>query len=149
MAKSATYENQMLALLFNATAITNIAQNGVSPFTVLYVALHTADPSTTAGGGTLGTQNASEIAYTSYTRVSVNRTTGAGGFTVTGNSVSPASIISFPLGTGGSGTASFFSIGAASSGATEIYYSGAISPTIVTGSGVTPILTAASTVQET
>jgi hypothetical protein len=149
MAKSATYENQMLALLFNATAITNIAQNGVSPFTVLYVALHTADPSTTAGGGTLGTQNASEIGYTPYQRISVARTTGAGGFTVAGNSVSPASIISFPLGTSGSGTATFWSIGAAASGATEIYYSGAISPSIVCGSGVTPILTQASTVTET
>jgi hypothetical protein len=149
MAKSAAFENQLLALIFNATAITNLAQNGVSPLTVLYVALHTADPSTTAGSGTLGTQNASEIAYTSYARVSVNRTTGAGGFTVTTNSVSPASTISFPLGTGGSGTASFWSVGAASSGATEIYYSGAVSPTIATGSGVTPILTTGSTVSET
>lgn len=147
MPKSATFDTALLALVFNGTAITNLAQNGVSPIGTLYVACHSADPTITAGAGTVGTQNASEIAYTSYARVPVVRS--AGGFTVTANSVSPVAAITFPAGTGGSGTASFFSIGAASSGATAMYYSGAISPAIVTGAGVTPILTTASTVVET
>lgn len=141
MAKSSAFDNDLLKMIFNATPIANVCDNAAtSPLANLYVALHTADPTAA------GTQSSSEITYTSYTRVAVARTTG--GFTVTGGSVSPASNITFPAGTGGSGTAAFWSIGVATSGATKILYSGAISPTIVTGNGVTPILTTASTVTE-
>lgn len=147
MGKSATFDNDLLKLIFQATGIANIADNtATSPLTNLYVALHTADPSTTAGSGTLGTQNASEIAYTGYARVAVARSSG--GWTITGASVSPAAAISFPAGTGGTGTATYWSVGVAVSGATKILYSGAISPSIVCGNGVTPQLTTASTVTE-
>jgi hypothetical protein len=141
MAKSTTFSNDWLKLVFNAVAIANIADNAAgSPLTSLYVALHTADP------GVGGTQTTSEIAYTGYARVAVARTVG--GFTVTGGSASPAATISFPAGTGGSGTASFWSVGVATSGATKVLYSGAISPTIACGNGITPQLTTASTVTE-
>jgi hypothetical protein len=52
----------------------------------------------------------------------------------------------FPSGTGGSGTATFCSIGTASSGSGSIIWSGPIAPSIVTGNGVTPTLTTASVV---
>ena len=148
MGKSATYDNGMLLLLFQATTIANVAINATSsPLTNLYVALHTADPTLSAGGGTIGTQNASEISYTGYTRVAVARTSG--GWTVTGASCSPVAAITFGASSGGTGgTASFWSVGAASSGASPMFYSGAISPTIAISSGVTPQLTAASTVTE-
>ena len=147
-AKSAVFDNDLLKLIFNATNIANIADNtATAPLTTLFVALHTADPSTTAGAGTVGTQNASEISYTGYARVAVARTTG--GFTVTGNSVSPVNPVAFGQMTAGTGgTANFFSIGVAVSGATKILYSGAISPTIAVANGVTPQLTTASTVTE-
>jgi hypothetical protein len=127
-------------LIFNATAIATIAQNGTSPLTNLYVALHTASP----GAG--GSQTTNEAAYTSYARVAVARTSG--GWTVSGASVSPAANISFPAATGGSETETYWSIGTAVSGTGEILYFGPISPTIVVTSGVTPILTTASTVTE-
>ncbi len=45
MSKGNTFENDLLKLIFNATAIANIADNaGSSPLTNLYVSLHTADP---------------------------------------------------------------------------------------------------------
>ena len=45
MGKSSTFDNDWLKLIFNATAIANIADNAAtSPLTNLYVALHTADP---------------------------------------------------------------------------------------------------------
>jgi hypothetical protein len=142
MAKSSTFDNDLLKLIFNATAIANIADNtATSPLTNLYVALHTADP------GAAGTQSTSEATYTSYARVAVARTTG--GFTVTANSVSPAAAISFPAATGGSSTVTYWSIGVAVSGATKILYSGTVSPSIAVTSGVTPQLTTASTVTET
>jgi hypothetical protein len=148
MGKSATYDNALLLLLFEASAIAGIAVNATSgPLTSLYIALHTADPNITAGSGTLGTQNASEISYTGYARVAVARTSS--GFTVTAASCSPVASITWPASTGGTGgTAAFWSIGAASTGATAFYYSGAISPTIAVSSGVTPQLTTASTVTE-
>lgn len=141
MSKANTFENDWLKLIFNATAIANIADNAAtSPLTNLQVSLHTADP------GESGDQTTSEIAYTSYARVAVARTTG--GWTVTNNSVSPVANISFPAGTGGTGTATHFGVGTAASGAGKLLYSGTITPNIVCGNGVTPILTTASTVTE-
>jgi hypothetical protein len=145
--KGTAFSGDLLKLIFNGTAITGLADNtATSPATNLYVSLHTADPTTTAGAGTSGTQNASEVAYTSYARVAVARTTG--GWTVTGNSVSPAATISFPAGTGGSGTATFWAVGTSSTGTGKLLYAGAISPTIVTGNGITPQLTTATAVSE-
>lgn len=141
MSKGNTFENDILKLFFNATAIADLAQDdGSSPATNLYVSLHTADP------GEGGAQNTSEIAYTSYARVAVARS-GAG-FTVTNNSVSPAATVSFPAGTGGSGTATHFGIGTASSGAGYLMYKGTVTPNIVCGNGITPQLTTASAITE-
>lgn len=141
MSKSNTFESDVLKLIFNATAIANIADNAASsPLTNLSVALHTADP------GEAGTQTTSEAAYTSYARVSVARTTG--GWTETSGSVSPVATIAFPAGTGGSGTVTHFSVGPTGGGATKIFYSGTVTANIVTGSGITPQLTTASTITE-
>lgn len=143
MPKSAAYDNDFLKLTFNAVAIANIADNAAAaPLVNLFVALHTADP------GAAGTQSTSEIAYTGYARVAVAR--GAGGWTVTAGAVVPLAAITFGLMTAGAGgTATHWSVGVASGGATKILYSGAISPTIVVGVGVTPQLTVASTITET
>ena len=139
--KSDTFENDLLKLIFNATAIANISDNAASsPLANLYVALHTEDP------GDSGTQTTSEVAYTSYARVAVARTSG--GWTVTGNSVSPVATINFPACTGSTATATHFSVGVASSGASKILYAGALTPSISISTGVTPQLTTASTITE-
>jgi len=141
MSKGNTFENDFLKLVFNATAIANIADNAASsPLTNLYVSLHTADP------GEAGDQTTSEIAYTSYARVAVARTTG--GWTVTGNSVSPVANITFPTGTGGSGTATHVGVGTLSSGAGKLLYKGTLTPNIVCGNGIAPVVTTASTITE-
>lgn len=142
MGKSTTTSNNILKLIFNATAWANIADNAASsPNTNLFVALHTADP------GVGGSQTTSEVTYTSYARVTVARTTG--GWTASSSaSTSPVASITFPAGTGGSGTATFFSIGMLTSGAGIILYSGTVTPNIVLGNGITPSLTTASTVTE-
>ena len=133
------FENDLLKLIFNATAIANVADNAATaPLTNLQYSLHTADP------GEAGDQTTSEATYTSYARVAVARTSG--GHTVTNNSVSPAANIDFPAGTGGSGTATHFAVGSAASGAGKTLFSGTVTPNIVTGNGVTPRLTTASTI---
>jgi hypothetical protein len=142
MPKGSTFRNDWLKLIFNATAIANIADNAAtSPLTNLHYSLHTADP------GAAGDQTTSEVTYTSYARVAVARTTG--GHTVTTNSVSPVAAITFPAGTGGSGTATHFMVGTAATSTGKQLYSGTVTPNIVTGNGVTPQLTTASTITET
>ena len=141
MSKGNTFENDLVKLIFNGTAIANIADNASSsPLTSLYISLHTGDP------GETGTQTTNECAYTSYARVAVDR--DSGGFTVTNNSVSPVADIEFPAATGGSETATYWAVGTAASSTGKLLYSGAISPSISISSGVTPILTTASTVTE-
>lgn len=119
MSKGDTFENDLQKLIFNATAIANIADNtATSPLTNLFVSLHTANP------GEAGTQATNEAAYTSYARQSVARSSG--GWTVTTNSVSPAATISFPAATGGTENEMFFGVGVAVSGATKLLYYGPI-----------------------
>ena len=141
MGKSAAFDNSLLKLIFNATNISNLADNtATSPLTSLYISLHTADPTSA------GNQSSSEAAYTSYARVAVARTTG--GWTVTGNSVSPAGAISFPACTGGTATITNFGVGTAATGAGVLLYSGTVTPNISVATGVTPQLTSATTVTE-
>lgn len=144
MSKTNSWENGILELLFKNTNFALVGDatglRGSSTAGSLYFSLHTADP------GETGDQTTNEIAYTDYARVAVARS-GAG-FTVTADSVSPAANVSFPIGSGGSGTATHFGVGTASSGAGVLLYKGAITPNIVTGSGITPILTTATAITE-
>ena len=142
MSFSDATESAVLALIFNATAWANYADNAASsPQTNIAVALHTADP------GDAGTQATSEASYTSYARVSVARTSG--GWTVSGTSPTqavPAANIVFATGTGGSGTVSYFSTGKTGGGSTAIIASGTVTPNFVTGVGATPTLSTATTI---
>jgi hypothetical protein len=141
MSKSNTFETDFLSLVFNGTAIANLADNAASsPITDLHVSLHTANP------GEAGNQETSECAYTSYARRAVARS-GAG-WTISGNSVSPAATISFPEATGGSETATHFAIGTAASGTGKILYYGPITPSIAISNGVTPQLSTATAITE-
>ena len=142
MSKGDTYENDLQKLLFNATAIANIADNAASsPLTNLYVGLHTADP------GEAGNQTTSETAYTGYARVAVARTSG--GWTVTTNSVSPVAAITFGECTASAGGAITHAVvGTVSSGTGKILYSGTLTPNITMAVGVIPQIKTTSTITE-
>lgn len=142
MSKGDTFENDLLKLIFNATAIANMADNAASsPITNLYVALHTADP------GEAGTQATSETAYTGYARQPVARTSG--GWTVTANSVSPVANITFPNCSASPGAAvTHASIGTTISGATKLLYSGVLSSPITVAISSSPIIASGSTITE-
>lgn len=144
MSKSNALENAYLLLLFNNSNFANVGDatglRGSSTAGSLYMGLYISDP------GEAGDQTTNEVAYTSYARVAIARS--GSGFTVSGNAVSLASDVGFPAGTGGSGTATYWGIGTAASGAGVLLYKGAISPSIVCGSGVTPALTAGTLVTE-
>jgi hypothetical protein len=141
MSKGNTFENDLLKLIFNATAIANIADNAASsPLTNLYVSFHTADP------GEAGDQTTNEATYGSYARVAVARTTG--GWTVTGNSVSPVANVEGVEATSGSETLTHVAIGTASSGAGKLLYKGALDASIAISAGVKPILGAGTVITE-
>lgn len=144
MSKGNTFENDLLLLLFNNTNIANIGDatgvRGSSTAGSLYMALHSADP------GEAGDQTTSEVAYTSYARVAIARS--GSGFTVTGNAVATAANTDFPAATGGTASATHWSIGTSSSGTGKILYKGALSATISISSGVTPRVNAGTAVTE-
>ena len=144
MSKSNAWETDLLNLLFTNANAANIGDatglRGSTTAGSLYVSLHTADP------GEAGDQTTSETTYTGYARVAVARS-GAG-WTVTGNSVSPAATVAFPACTGGTATITHFGIGTAASGAGKLLYSGTVAPNISISTGVTPELTPATAVTE-
>lgn len=144
MSKANTWEEGLLDLFFLNTDFTQVGDagglRGSSSAGNLYVSLHTSDP------GEAGDQTTNEIAYTSYARVAVARS-GAG-WARTGSTINPVAAITFPAGTGGSGTATHFGIGTASSGAGKLLYSGTVTPNIVCGNGITPELTTATAISE-
>lgn len=140
MSISDTTENAILNLVFRAVAWANYADDAAgTPQTNISCALHTADP------GDSGSMSTSEAAYTDYARVDVARTTG-GWSAASGGSVSPAATIQFPVGSGGSGTITHWSTGKTGGGAAPILWSGTVTPNVVSGNGVQPQLTTATTI---
>lgn len=131
MSKGNTFENDLMKLIFQATAIANIADNaGASPLTNLYVSLHTADP------GEAGDQETNEATYTDYARVAVARS-GAG-WTVTNNQAENAAEIAFPEAGGGSESITHFGVGTLASGTGKLLYKGALDTPLAVSVGITP-----------
>jgi len=142
---SNTTESAIMKLVFQAVAWTDYAVNHTTtPQTNIALSLHTADPLV----ADTGDATTSEVAYTSYTRV--NKLRDATNWPETSGSVSPNATVSFPAGTGGSGTVSHFATSKSNAnpptGAQPILWSGTVTPSITCGNGVTPQLTATSTI---
>lgn len=134
-----TFANDLAKLIFWGTAIADLAENdGSSPLTSLYIALHTADP------GAAGAQNANECSYGSYARVAVTR--DSGGFAIAGRVVTFVANVDFPVCASGPETATHFSIGVASSGASKILARGTLTPNIAIIVGGTPRVKTDSTI---
>lgn len=138
MSKSNTFENDILQLLFNNVDIADIGdaggiQNSAAAGS-LYVALHTADP------GEAGTASTNETAYTDYARVAVARS--AGGWTVSGSSVTNTAQVTFPQCGASGATITHASITTAASGASKILYSGALSSSLAVANQITPFFAA-------
>lgn len=134
MSKSNAFENDIMLLIFNNTNISNLGDaTGVVGSTTpgsIFVSLHTADP---AEGGT---QSTNETTYGSYARVAVARS--GVGWTVTGNAVTNAALVSFPQCTSGPVTVTHFGLGVAVSGGNRLLYSGALTTPLAVGIGTTP-----------
>ena len=143
MSKANVFENDLLKLIFNGTAIALLADNtATTPLENLYLSLHTAGTNLEAGN-----QTTDEVAYTSYERKAVARTSD--GFTVSTNEVVLAANQDFVACDGATGaTATHFAIGTAATSTGKILYHGTVTPNIVISSGVTPRLTTGTTITE-
>jgi hypothetical protein len=119
------FTNADITLIGDATGL-----RGSTTVGSLYISLHTADP------GEAGDQTTSEATYTGYARVAVARTGSA--WTVATNSATNAAAITFPTGSGGSGTITHVGVGASASGTGKLIGSGTVSPNVPTGNGITP-----------
>lgn len=140
MSMSRQFANAQLRLWLWAQGIPNVADNAVvSPLTQLYVALHTDDP------GETGVQSTLEVAYAGYARVAVPRS--AAGFSITDDVASFVDDVVFAAAVGAGGTAKFFSVGTAPSGAGSMWLRGPLTPNIGIAAGVTPVVASETTMQ--
>ena len=132
MPKSTLTCNAILALIFNATAWADMAENDTSaPNTNLYVSLHTADP------GVGNNQTTNETAYTNYARVAVLRTTGGWDVPASGATQNAALIQFAQCGITGAAL-THVAIGTASGGAGTVLYAGALSSPLTVANGIQP-----------
>jgi len=140
--KSDTFENDLLKLIFNATAITGLAQNHATPYGNLFVALHSTSLADDSAGTT------AELSYANYARQTLSRSSSA--WTVNGSSVSPAANISFDTLTEAATTVSVVavSINDSSSGAGKILYYGNLSPSFTISTSQIPIIASTSVISE-
>lgn len=144
MPKSTLTCNSILALIFNATAWADIAQNdGSGPLTDLYLSLHTANP------GVGNNQTTNETAYTNYVRIAVERTTSGWDVPASGATANAALAQFAQCGVTGA-TITHVAIGTAASGAGTVLYAGALSSSLAVANGIQPQFAAgALTVTET
>lgn len=132
MPKSTTTCNNILALIFNATAWADIAEDDTtSPAANLYLSLHTADP------GVGGSQLTNETAYTNYVRVAVARTTGGWDVPAAAATANAALVQFAQCGVTGA-TLTHVAIGTASGGAGLVLYAGALSSSLAVANGIQP-----------
>ena len=142
MSKSNTWESDLLKLVFQNIDAALIGDatgiRGSTTAGVLYLSLHTADP--TEGGN----QGSSETTYTGYSRISVVRSAGA--WTVTIVDVGPSTVtnaaqVTFTQCTNNVGaphTLTHVGVGTASTGAGKLLYSGALVSSLAVSQNITP-----------
>lgn len=84
-----------------------------------------------------------------YARQPVARASGAGGWTVSGNTATLATLTAFPPMAGGAGgTVTHFGVGTDVSGAGQLIFFGTVTPNIAVVAGVTPKLDTGTTITQ-
>lgn len=145
MPKSTATCNSILALMYNATAWANVADDAASsPLANTYLSLHTAD--LTAGNDS---QTEDETAYTNYARQAVARTTG-GWDAPSGGATQNAALVQFPQCGVTGATLTHVATGTAVSGAGHVWHYGALNSSLAVANGIQPQFAASAlTITET
>lgn len=133
MPKSTATCNSILALMYNATAWANVADNAVSsPLTNTEISLHTATP--TAGSDS---QTENETAYTNYARVAKARTT-AGWTAPSGGATANEGQIQFAQCGASGATLTHVATGTAHTSTGHVWHYGALNSPLAVSNGITP-----------
>ena len=131
MPKATTTCNNILALIYNATAWANIADNAAaSPITNIYMALATASYSAASNAGS------NETVYTNYVRQAVARSV-AGRTAPSGGSTSNAAAIEYPQ-CGVTGATITSACTAKATGASDIFHYGDLNSPIAVSNQIQP-----------
>ena len=134
MSATNAFETSLLSLIFTNADAANVGDatglRGSTTAGVVYISLHTADPTET------GNQTSSETSYTNYARVAVARS-GAG-WTVSGNNASNAAAVNFPACGASGATVTHFGIGTDASGAGNLLFKGELDLSLAVSNGITP-----------
>jgi hypothetical protein len=136
MPKSTNTCNSILALIFNATAWADIAENdSTGPLTDLYLALYTDTPGV---GDDARTNEVTTVAYTGYLRKAVPRSI-SGWDAPSNGSTKNAGLLQFPECTAGTGAhISHVAIVTTSSGAGKVLYAGELTAHRDISAGIQP-----------
>lgn len=131
MPKSTASSNNILALIYNATAWANIADNAsASPTTNIYMALATASYSAASTG------SSNETVYTNYARQAVPRTT-SGWDVPSGGATANAAAIEYPQ-RGVTGATITSACTAKATGASDIFHYGDLNSPIAVSNQIQP-----------
>lgn len=131
MPKSTTSCNNILALIYNATAWANIADNAAaSPITNIYMALATASYSAASNA------SSNETVYTNYVRQTVARSTG-GWDAPSGGATANAAAIEYPQ-CGVTGATITSACSAKAAGASDIFHYGDLNSPIAVSNQIQP-----------
>jgi len=131
MPKGTSICNRILALIYNATAWPNVADNAASsPITNIYLALGTVT------GSPSDTMSTNEATYTNYARQTVARTTS--GWTVpSAGATSNAAVVNYPQ-CGASGNTIVMGKTGVAAGASEVLHYGDLNSPIVVSLNIRP-----------
>lgn len=128
------FETEILQLIFTNVAFAGIGDGGGLPPSVgdgvFHISLHTGSLGDTSNQAT------TEATYTSYARQLPAR--NVSDWSVSGDTCDNDNLITFPTGTGGSGTVIDFGIGQDLTGVGQLHFFGALDSSLVTGNGVQP-----------
>lgn len=129
------FENGLLDLIFTNVAVANVGDaSGLQPSATagsFYASLQTANPAET-----VTSQATSEAAYTGYTRQAIARSTS--GWTVASGVCDNDAAITFGQSSTGPESETHFGLGSASSGAGNLFMTGALAATLVVNNGINP-----------
>jgi hypothetical protein len=138
MPKSTSLCNSLVALLYNATPIANVADNAASsPLTLVYTSLHVS--ALTAGSS----QTTNETAYTNYTRIGTARTTG-GWTAASGGATQNVAAIDFPQCGVTGATITHAATGTTLASAGIVWHYGALNSSIAVSNQIQPRFPAGS-----
>lgn len=132
MPKSTPTANAIINLMYRATAWANVADNAAtSPFTNVYVSLHTADLTAATND-----QTEDESAYTNYARQAVLRSTGWDA--ASGGGTANSALVQFPQCGATGSTVTHVATGSAVSGAGTVWHYGELNSSLAVANGITP-----------